>query len=272
MTAAASFTGGTSPAVASAITTASAPTVAATATVNGAAGNVNAGKITSLPGSPLAVTVTNEGAASGGRDPWTDQQLRNAILARILPQYGAAALQAAILAANTSPAVYDAYVLDPQTGSGALTYYWALSDGTTPGLSGGVVTAGTTAATVDAALRAVLPPNEVPTASAFSLTTISAVNITYSVPLSIQSSQIEPLIKQAVVDYINGSTTSSPPQPGVQHGAAPNATGMQRVVDLETGGVLAFFEITSTFPSTLTASNTALFRISGTSAVNLTRL
>jgi len=169
-------------------------TVSMTATTAGSAGNVAPNSVT-VPvvatGGAVAWVATNPAQGTGGVLGYStagtdgeypspgagDVKLQARIQANTQPIYSSAAVTNAILAI---PAVTDALVVDPQSGNGTITYYWAQSDGTTPGLSGSTITAGTLAQTVDNAVRSVLPPNVVPTASAFTVTTLTNVTVSFS--------------------------------------------------------------------------------------------
>ncbi len=256
-------------------------TVTATATTAGSVGNVAPGNVV-VPvvatGTPVAVVATNPPQGAGGTQGYTtagtdgeypspgagDDKLRARIQAATQPIYSAAAVTSAIL---SIPNVTDALVIDPQNGNGTIEYLWAQADGTTPGLVGSTITAGTLAATVDAAVREELPPNVVPTALAFAVTTLTNITVTFSAPATVATATITPQIQTAIVAYVNG----------LPHGQVPTPFGIIGAVNAATGYVLTAggnLTVTSTTPAIGAASPTVEYRIAGTpaSVVTVNRL
>ncbi len=247
--------------------------VTATATTAGSAGNVSPGSVivpVVATGTPVAVVATNPPQGAGGTQGYTtagmdgeypspgtgDDKLRARIQAATQPIYSAAAVTNAIL---SIPAVTDALVVDPQNGNGTITYYWAQADGTTPGLVGSTITAGTLAATVDANVRGVLTPNVVPTASAFAVTTLTNITVTFSAPATVATATITPQIQAAIVAYVNG----------LPHGQVPTPFGIIGAVNAATGYVLTVggnLTVTSTTPAIGAASPIVEYRITGAPA------
>lgn len=266
------------------ISATSSNSVAVTATVPGSAGNVLASAISLIvtPVSSATYTVANASSTTGGTDPDTDQTLRNKALVAIVGKYTAAQVQAAILAV---PGVFDAYVFDPQSGSGFIYYYWCDSTGAATGTTGGSIVgsgapdstnylSGATlaglAATVDAAVRAVLPPNITPRIGnaggspdqVFNAVNLTAVAVTWSGPANLQAGTIDPLIQAAVAAYVLA----------LKHNQAVTVFGMSQAVQTALGGVLSNFTLTSTTPSSSGSAQTTIYRLNGspTSVVTVT--
>jgi len=243
-------------------------TVSMTATTAGGAGNVAPNSVT-IPvvatGGAVAWTATNPAQGAGGALGYTtagtdgeypspgagDVKLQARIQANTQPIYSSAAVTNAILAISN---VTDALVVDPQNGNGTLTYYWGQADGTTPGLSGSTITTGTLAQTVDSAVRGVLPPNVVPTASAFTVTTLTNVTVSFSAPATIATATVTPQIQVAIVAYVNA----------LPHGQVPTVFGIINAVNAATGYVPSNVTLTSTTPTIGAASTTGEYRITGT--------
>jgi len=247
--------------------------VTATATTAGGVGNVAPGSVVApvvATGTPVAIVTTNPPQGAGGTQGYTtagtdgeypspgagDDRLRERIQAATRPIYSAAAVTSAIL---SIPGVTDALVIDPQNGNGTIQYLWALADGTVPGLVGSTITAGTLAATVDATVRGVLPPNVVPTASAFAVTTLTNITVTFSAPATVATATITPQIQAAIVAYVNG----------LPHGQVPTPFGIIGAVNAATGYVLTIggnLTVTSTTPAIGAVSPTVEYRITGAPA------
>jgi hypothetical protein len=247
------------------------------AQTNGVATNVSAGSITVVNNPPQNVGVSNavaDGgtAATGGLDPWSDAQLRAAALANLATKYGALSIQSAILAVT---GVYDAVVTDPQNGNSTVTYAVCDANGAQAAFS---------QSAVQTAVTAVLPPNTIisPAASNFqSVVLLTSIPITYSAPSSLQSSVIEPLIKQAVINYIQGTNFSAPSavaptainvQSGLIHGQALTQFGLAAYVQSACGGVLTNFVLGGTTPPSSAVGSQTVYRApAGPSIVQLTR-
>lgn len=272
----------------------------------GSIGNVSAtvpalGAITVISISPVVgLKVSNaasvsgvsnpNGAGVGGVDPDTDAQLRAKIASAVQPQYGLAALVAAIEAVV---GVYDGYVLDPQTGSGFIYYYWAQPDGTAPTITGGSQVAsgspdfttyisGATlsglALAVDTALRAILPVGIVPriggagsASRPFTLVTLTNVAYTYSAPAALQDTTIQALINAAIIAYVNG-VAGSGFTPGLQHNQIPTQFGMSQAVQTSVGNSLSNFVFTASTPAVGAAAQTTLYRASNVISFTPTRV
>lgn len=236
--------------------------VSAVAQTNGVVGNVAIGAVSVVVTSFSfgAATVTNAAPATGGVDPDSDATLRNKAFAAISAKYSTTAIQAAIMAV---PGVFDAYVFDPQDGGGKIAYMWCDVSGATPGLSGttpgsttvsGTITAATLAASVDAAVLAVLPPNITPVRSSFIVDNVTAVSVVWSGPSTLSTSTIDPLIKAAVVGYLQG----------LVHNQIPTVFGMSQYVQFQLGFSLSNFTITSSTPTfSGSAANNTIWRCTG---------
>ncbi|MDB5057278.1 MAG: hypothetical protein JWO59_750 [Chloroflexi bacterium] len=247
------------------------PTDPDTNGIFGTQGNVGVGKVNSVT-TPLlgGVQVTNPLAVDGtngsvlGTDPWSDAQYRQNLNTLLYPKYSSAQGQSAIIAV---PTVFDALIVDPQNGTGAITYYWCDATGAQPGLTypAGVATiaAGSTAALVDAALRAVLPSGVAATPAAFTVTNLTgagSIAATYSADASAQTATLNPQIQAALSAYVQSLT----------HAKTPTVYGM--IQALNTAGiVLSNFSLTTSFAA---AGSTAIYRSTGTPAtvVALTRV
>lgn len=254
--------------------------VQATATTPGSASNVAPNTVVApvvATGTGVAWTVTNPPQGAGGVLGYTTAgtdgdgpqagaagtaTFRYRIQAATAPIYSTAAMIAAMIA-TPGVAIFDAFVLDPQDGTSTLTYRWALVDGSTPGLSGATITAGTPAAAVDAQVRSVLPPNVLPTANAFTVTNLTSVSVSYSADPSQADATLRPQIQAAVVAYIQSLT----------HGQTPTQFGMQNAVNIATGYVLMNFQLTAATPAIAAAAATQLYRANGTptAVVSVTR-
>lgn len=211
-------------------------------------------------------SVTNPNAVDGtvqsgvqtvlGTNAETDADLLGDINPFLHQKYGADQIQSVV---ENVPGVFDAYV----TASGTLAtinVYWCAVDGTQP--------AGTQAL-VDAAVRAVLPVSFIPAYPTFTITQIASLAITYSAPAATQSAAIEPVIQQAVVDFIQSNVNASPPSPGLGHDQTIVVMQLAGYVQSVLGGALTDFKVTSSIGA---SANTTVYRINaGTSAVVLTR-
>jgi len=249
-------------------------TVSMTATVASSAGNLAPNSVT-VPvvatGGAVAWTATNPAQGAGGALGYTtagtdgeypspgagDVKLQARIQANTQPIYSSAAVTNAILAI---PNVTDALVVDPQNGNGTVQYFWGQADGTTPGLSGSTITAATLAATVDAQVRSVLSSNVVPTASAFTVTTLTNVTVSFSAPATVATATVTPQIQTAIVAYVNG----------LPHGQVPTVFGIINAVNAATGYILSDVRLTSTTPAIGAASTTGEYRITGTPSAVVT--
>jgi len=245
-------------------------TVSMTATTPGSAGNVAPNSVT-VPvvatGGAVAWTATNPAQGASGALGYTtagtdgeypspgagDVKFQARIQANTQPIYSNAAVTNAILAISN---VTDALVVDPQNGNGTITYYWGQADGTTPGLSGSTITAGTLTQTVDTAVRSVLSSNVVPTASAFTVTTLTNVTVSFSAPATVATATVTPQIQTAIAAYING----------LPHGQVPTVFGIINAVNAQTGYVLSNVTLTNTTPTIGAPSTTGEYRITGTPA------
>jgi hypothetical protein len=264
----AGLTGGTSPTATPAITSAVGG-VTVTNTQNGAAGNVAAGTIVAFATQVTNLVVSNATAdggtaATGGSDPDADAVVRSKVSAIITPRWGTAAVEAAILAV---PGVYDAYVSDPQNGSGVITYYWcdALGNQTNssyPNMASQVTTA----------VQQAIPPSVTANSATFSVQNLTSIAVSYSAPSAVQTSTVAPQIQAAVVAYVQGNGN---PRSGLQHNQIPNAFAMGAAVQsglnaqsnapLNVTPVvgLTLFTLTSTTPAIGDASQTTLYRVTG---------
>jgi len=264
----AGLTGGSSPAVSSSITTAVAGT-AVTNTANSAMGNVAAGTIVAFATQTTNLAVSNavaDGgtAATGGADPDADATVRSAVSKVITPRWGAAAVEAAILAV---PGVYDAYVHDPQDGSGVITYYWCdvLGNQTNSNYP-------SMATQVTSAAQQGVPPSVTANSATFTIHDLTAVAVSYSAPAAVQTATVGPQIQAAVAAYIQGNGN---PRSGVQHNQIPLAFAMgsavQTGVNAQSNAALGttpvvgltLFSLTSSTPAIGSASNTVLYRLTG---------
>lgn len=241
--------------------------VLAVANTPGTAANVAAGSIILMQTALAGVQVTNNPGgnvvptsyttpdANGqilGSDPELDGQFRQRILAALALKYGttaqALAIQAVSMPEQLTPLgdtakhnyqPWDAYVYDPQNGSGFIYYAWALADGSAPGLPGGATTStadgvtyvnlGATVLTdfalaVDAAVRAVSPGNVVPrifaagsVTSPFNVVAVTAITAKVTVPATVIlntstfADATSTIIKQAVIAYIQSLLHNAPP-------------------------------------------------------------
>lgn len=233
----------------------------------GSSGNVVAHTITEMVTSLGAgISVDNPNAVDGathggaltvlGTDPQDDATFRDTIQPALQQKYGADQDQSTL---NALPGVYDAYVV----GSGTLAtinIYWAAQDGTQPPA---------TQTAVDLAIRTVFPVSFIPAYPTFTVTQIASISVTYSAPSTTQSAAIEPLIAQAVVDWIQGNTGSSNPTPGLRHAQTIVVLQLATYVQKVLGSALTDFKVTSSIPA---AATTTLYRINaGVAAVLLTR-
>jgi|GEM_PF-6517545 len=254
--------------------------VAIVANLPGSAGNVAIGAISviSNPSSTASYTVTNAAITTGGIDADTDQSLRNKAVAAFSSKYTTAAITAAILAV---PGVYDAYVFDPQSGSGFIYYYWCDSAGANGGVSGGSILSGDStnylsgatltglAATVDAAVRAVLPPGITPrignagsAGQIFNAINLTNVTVTWAGPSALQPATIDPQIQAAVAGYVQA----------LKHNAGTTVFLMGQAVQQALGFSLSNFTLTSTTPASSAVAQTTIYRLNGnpTSVVTVT--
>lgn len=238
--------------------------------ISGSDGNVAVDAITTLTNtSVIGLEVTNPTAVDGtggtilGMNPWSDAQYRQQLSVLLFPKYSVSQAEAAILSV---PTVFDGLLVDPQDNTGNVTYYWCDVNGNQPGLTypGSVPTIvpGSTAALVDAALRAVLPVGITPIPAAFTVTNLTssaAIAITYSADASQLSTTIGPQIQTIVSAYVQG----------LSHGETPTAFGM--ISALAAAGVsLSDFLLTTSFSG---AANTQIYRSTGapSTVVSLTR-
>lgn len=242
--------------------------VAAQAQNAGVSGNVAANQITGiLTDIEGGLSVTNPHAVDGtvysgiqtvlGVDAEDDSDLLGDIQPQLKQKYGAEQIQAVV--ANV-PGVYDAYVVASGT-PGTINIYWCAVDGTQP--------AGTQTL-VDLAVRGVLFVSFIPAYPTFTITQITTLAITYSAPTAIQSAAIEPLIQQAVVDWIQSNKLITPQTVGLRHGGTIVVLTMGAYVQNKLNNVLTDFKVTSSIPA---AATTTVYRINaGVSAVVLTRV
>lgn len=235
--------------------------------VAGIAGNVAAGSINLMQTAIAGVSVTNNPGgfpvptsyttvdAYGqilGTDPEADGPYRLRILAALALKYSSAAMTLAIAAVNMPEQLtalgdtaahnyqpWDAYVYDPQNGSGFVYYAWALPDGSAPGLPAGTTTAAADGVTylnlgahvltdyalaVDTAIRAVAGANVIPRimaagsiTSPFNVVPVTSMVAKFQVPSSVQvntSTFADPasvIIKQGAIAYIQSLLHNAPP-------------------------------------------------------------
>ena len=84
-------------------------------------GNVAAFAISTMPSPVVGVTsIENYDPTTSGEDAESDEDLRNRVIGSISPLYSVAALEAA---AESTPGVFDAKVVDPQDGAGNFFVY-----------------------------------------------------------------------------------------------------------------------------------------------------
>ena len=84
-------------------------------------GNVAAYAIDNMPSPVVGVTsIGNYGPTTTGEDAESDEDLRNRVIGSISPLYSVAAIEAA---AESTPGVFDAKVVDPQDGAGNFFVY-----------------------------------------------------------------------------------------------------------------------------------------------------
>jgi hypothetical protein len=227
----------------------------------------------------VAGTDNPGGAGTGGVDPDTDAQIRNKVAVRATPLYGVRNAQAAILSVA---GVYDAYVYDPlgdpayTSGFAGYIYYaWCDATGAAPAIIGGSVHTGPEntapvyltytslsglAAQVDAQIRAYLPAGLVPrllgnggVSSPFLVSTVSAASVVYSAPPNVQPSVVDPIIKAAIVAYLNGGTVSGITFPGLAHNEVPTSYGLHQAIAQATG-----YAVTNVSTLTLTCTTGGL--------------